>query len=111
MSAPNVSVVSGVITVSPSTTSPAGAAPATSYNVGVRLVTAVGSTAGSYTFTGSIAATDNPLAISLATLGVTAAGSYAAAAQAVTGEGTTAWGPEFDFTGILLPNPPTVVVA
>lgn len=108
---PNVSVTSGVVTVIPSATSPAGAAPATSYNVGLRLTTATGSVAGTYPIQGTIPATASPLAISLATLAVTTGGVYAASAQAVTAIGTTAWGPEFTFNAQVLPNPPGVSVA
>jgi hypothetical protein len=59
----------------------------------------------------TIPATANPLAVTLAALGVTTAGNYEAAAQAVTALGATAWGAEFSFTASVQPNPPTVVVA
>jgi len=107
---PNVSVTSGAVTVVPST-SPPGAAPATSYNVGIRLTTATGSVAGTYPSQGNILATATPLSISLTALGITTGGIYAAAAQAVTAIGTTAWGPEFLFDGLVLPLPPGVSVA
>lgn len=108
MSTPTVSVSSGVVTVIPATSNPPGAVPATSYNVGVRLAT---DPAGTYQFHTNIPATANPISVSLAALGITAAGNYDAAAQAVTPIGTTSWGPEFSFIAGVLPNPPQVTVA
>lgn len=115
MSLPTVFLSSGAVTVVPPTTNADGTAVTPgeilSFAVGVRSLTIAGSIAGTYTFTGSMAPTP-PLTITLKTLGVTSADSYAAAASATTAAGTTAFGPEFSFTvAPSLPNPPTVTVA
>lgn len=115
VSLPTVSVATGKVTVNPPTTNTDGTpippGEITSYNVGVRSLTATGSVAGTYPFSGSLSASASPLALTLESLGVTKADSYAASAQAVTPNGTSAWGPEFSFTAApSLPNPPTVSV-
>jgi len=116
VSLPNVFVSTGAVTVIAPTTNtdgtPVTPGEITSYNVGVRSLTATGSVAGTYPFNGSLASNVSPLSMTLKALGVSKADSYAAAAQAVTANGTTAWGPEFSFTAApSLPQPPAVSVA
>ena len=82
----------------------------TGFTVGIRSLTATGSVAGTYPFTANAAATATSEAVATVLGANLKADSYAAAVQALSANGPSAWSAEFSFQGSLpVPNPPTGV--
>lgn len=82
----------------------------TGYKVGLRSLTAAGSVAGTYPFTASVGPTLTSEAVATVLGASMVADSYAAAVQAQSANGASAWSAEFSFQGSLpVPLAPTAV--
>lgn len=114
MTLPVVSITTGRITWTDPPLNTDGSAVSageiTGFNVGFRAVNAAGSTPGQYPITAGEAPSSTSAPLS-GVQGLIPGTEYAAAVQAATANGVSAWStPEFLFiTAMPIPNPPTAV--
>ena len=113
MALPQVSLTTGKVSWTAPTAGSdgqplAGGDVVTGYIVGLRSLTATGSVSGTYPIQSPLtAATATSESLSAITASLKA-DDYAASVQAQSADGPSAWGTEFQFTGVLpVPNPPT----
>lgn len=116
MTLPRVSLITGKVGWTPPTTNDDGSAitpgEVTGYTVGLRSLTAQGSAIGTYPVLSPIT---SATAVSDALSAISAnlkEDDYGVSVRTESTLGPSAWGTEFQFTGVLpRPNPPTAIAA